>query len=1135
MKKIKTNAGGVKFPWLTKLWRVMKITGLFLLVALLQVTASTYSQTAKLTFDFENGTLLSLFKTIEDNSEFRFFYDSEQIDLSKHVSVKANHANIAEVLNQLFQGSDISYEIIDRHLILKKIDKANVQGTSFLHQQQRSVSGTVKDESGQALPGVTVIVKGTTQGTITNAAGEYAIPNIPENATLQFSFVGMRTQEIPVGNQTTINVSMVEEALGLDEVVVTALGIRHEERSLGYAVQTVDSKALTNVKGGSISTSLTGKVAGLMVRNTTEFFVSSSVKLRGSDALIVVNGVPTTNLSLDDISPDDIEDISVLKGATASALYGNRGSNGAIMITTKSKDKEATFSVQVNSNTMMSAGYLKIPETQKSYGTGVGNKPVYNGQFVWGPRLDMGNSAMQVDPETGLMKEMPLVSKGTNNLKNFLEESLVTNNNVSVTQTTKNATVRGSFSHIYNKGEAPNTKANKYIFNLSGTINLSEKFTLDASWNYSKRETNNQPNFGYGRSGSYIYLLTIWNGPDFDIREWKDYWMIKDKKQKYYQTGWYDNPYFLQYEVLNPHSIDTNTGQITANYSILPELKLLIRSGLNTYNDRYSQRQAISFNRNGKGYFRTGQNYSMDLNNDLLLTYFKEFGRFGIDALGGGAINYYQYRDINANTNNGLSIPAFYSLNASIGPVSASSIYQKKQVNSLYGKLSLSFDKAFYLDLTGRNDWSSTLPSTTRSYFYPSVAFSTIMSELITLPEPVNFWKIRASWTVSKQDLSIFDLNQAYNVTTNAWNNMNIQSFPSTIRGEEVDPQTSRVYEVGTNVRFFNNRLNFDYSYFNRLQYNLLMNTPISGATGYNYKQTNTGEEWVQKGMEITVKGIPVKQNDLEWNVMLNWSYNHWYYDKLDPVYSDEKTYIGEGKRMDVVRTRDWERDPQGNIVIGSDGYPVKGNFFSENIGLRDPDWFWGLTNSLEVKNWSIYLTFDGRVGGLTYSDTEYGLWAAGSHPDSDNDYRYQEVVNGKTEYIGTGVNVVSGELVRDGSGKVVSDTRVFQNNDIKVPYTSFMEAWSGYGSDDGGNPRVRPRELYFSETFMKLRELAVNYNFSPQLCSKIGFKSASIGLVGQNLLIWTKGFRFDDPDSGSGNLPSPSQRYVGVNIKLGL
>jgi TonB-linked SusC/RagA family outer membrane protein len=1115
----------------TKTLRIMKLTMLLILAAVVNTFGrNTYSQNTRVNLDLENVPMEAVFSAIEDQSEFFFLYSSKMIDVTKRVNIHISDKKINEVLDEILKESDIQYQVKDRQILLTRKELA---GTDLLQQQK--VTGTVSDAAtGESLIGVNVVITGTTTGVVTDLNGKYSIEVPASGGTLTFSYIGYNTEVVPLDGRTMIDMKMVPGVEELKEVVITALGIKHEERSLGYAVQKVSGETFTGIKGENISTSLTGKVAGLMVQNTTEFFRSSSIKLRGSDALIVVNGVPTSNLSLDDISPDDISDISILKGATASALYGNRGSNGAIMISTKREEKKSAFSVEINSSTMMKAGYLKIPKTQTSYGTGVGNQPVYDGEFVWGPHLDMGTTALQVDPETGQMKDMPLVSIGKNNLKNFLEPSIVTNNNISVSQSTKDATFRASFSHVYNKGEAPNTRSNKYIFNVSGTLNVSEKFTLDASWNYSKRETPNQPNYGYGRNGSYIYLLTVWNGPDFDIRQWKDYWMIKDKEQKYYQTGWYDNPYFLSYEVLNPHSIDVNTGQITANYNILPELKVLLRSGMDTYNDKYSQQQAMSFNRSGKGYFLTGQNYSMNLNNDLLLTFNKGFGKFGIDALGGGSLNYYQYRVVEANTNNGLSIPAFYSLNASVDPVSASNIFQKKQVNSLYGKLSLSYAQIFYLDMTGRNDWSSTLPASTRSYFYPSVALSTLISDLITMPEAISFWKVRASWTVSKQDLGIFDLNQAYNVTANAWNGMNAQTYPTVIRGEDVKPQTSRVYELGTNIRFLNNRINFDYAYFNRLQYNLLINTPISNASGFGTKQTNTKENWVQRGMEVTVKGIPVKKSNLEWEVMLNWSYNHWYYDQLDAVYSDQKTYIKEGARYDVVRTRDWERDPDGHIVIGSDGYPKKSNFFSENIGYSDPDWIWGLTNSFKLKNWSFYFTFDGRVGGLEYSDTEYGLWAAGSHPDSDNQWRYDEVVNGKTEYIGDGVRIVSGELVRDGSGEIITDTRVFAKNDIKVPYTNYMGAWSGYGSDDGGNPRVSPRELFFSESFLKLRELAINYNFSRNICESIGMHNCSIGIIGQNLLIWTKEFRFDDPDSGSGNLPSPSQRYVGLNIKMG-
>ncbi|HEX3009677.1 MAG TPA: SusC/RagA family TonB-linked outer membrane protein, partial [Bacteroidales bacterium] len=781
----------------------MKFSLFLTLVCTLGISASTsYSQVTKLSLNVENASIKELLKEIGKNSEYSFWYDNEELNDNQRVSMHIKNQSIDEILHLALRNQNLSYEIKDKVIFIFRNTIQKNGGESQLVQQLK-ITGTITDAStGEPLVGVNVVVEGTTLGAISDINGKYSIDVPNKDAFLTVSYVGYNTEKISIGAQSVIDVKLIPNIEELKEVVVTALGIKHEEKSLGYAVQKVGSETFTGVKGESITTSLTGKVAGLQVQNTTEFFESSSIKLRGSDALIVVNGVPTNNTSLDDISPDDIEDVSVLKGATASALYGNRGSNGAIMITTKKKEKDSNFSVEINSSTIMRAGFLKIPETQTSYGTGVGNQAIYDGEFVWGPHLDMGTTALQVDPKTGAMVEMPLVSKGKDNLKNFLEQSFVTNNNISISQSNKFGTLRGSFSHVYNKGEAPNTNSNKYIFNLSGNINLSDKFTLDASWNYSKRETPNQPNYGYGRNGSYIYLLTIWNGPDFDIREWKDYWLVKDKEQKYYQTGWYDNPYFLCHEVLNPHSIDVNTGQFTANYSIMPGMKLLMRSGVDTYSDRYSQRRALSYNRNGKGYFMTGESYSMDLNNDVILTYNKTFGRFGVDALGGGSVNYYQDRYVQANTNNGLSIPAFYSLNASVDPVSAKSVFQKKQVNSLYGKLSFALNNAYYLDLTGRNDWSSTLPESTRSYFYPSVAFSTIVSEIVDLPKAISFLKLRASWTVSKKDLGIFDLNQAYNIATNAWNGLNSESYPNTIRGEEVNPQTNRVYEVGANIRF---------------------------------------------------------------------------------------------------------------------------------------------------------------------------------------------------------------------------------------------------------------------------------------------------------------------------------------------
>ncbi len=755
---------GICKIWKSKFLKRMRIVALLILITITQTFAlESYAQNKRLSLDVKNETIVNILEEIEEQSEFYFMFDASRINVSQRKSVDCENQLIKNVLDQLFESTGITYSINDRQVLLTTIDKSD-------GSQQKTVSGKVTDTNGQSLPGVTVVVKGTTHGTVTNPEGEYSLTDIPENVILQFSFVGMKTLEVAVSGKSYIDVVMKEETIGINDVIVTALGIKKEEKSLGYSVQKISPELLTKVQNTSITSSLTGKAAGLMIENTTEFFRSSTVKLRGEDALIVVNGVPAPNVSLNDFSSEDLADISILKGATASALYGDRGRNGAIMITTKNGGGDKSV-IEVNSSVMSSIGYLRIPTSQTAYGTGTGNKALFNGQFVWGPKLDIGQTARQVDPITGELSdvETPLISKGHDNLKNFLGESIVANNNVSVSQSGEIGSIRASLSHMYNKGQAPNTRANKYVFNIGTNIKVSDKFSLDASWMFSKRETPNEPNTGYGRGGSYIYQLILWNGADMDIRDWKDYWKVKGKEQKYYQTDWYNNPYFIANEDLRPRSIDVNNGAFSANYKLTSQINVLLRSGINTYTNRYSHRQAISYNRSENGLFEIGQNYYMDVNNDLVLTFDKTFNSFGIDALAGGSLNYYQSRDIHSQTNGGLSIPEYYSLNASVDPVTSSSSVEKKQLNSLYGKISISYRNALYLDLTGRNDWSSTLPSSSRSYFYPSAALSALVSEFVQLPEIIDLFKIRGAWTLSKNDLGIYDLNEVYNVDVAAW------------------------------------------------------------------------------------------------------------------------------------------------------------------------------------------------------------------------------------------------------------------------------------------------------------------------------------------------------------------------------
>ena len=1101
-----------------KILMIMKLYIIFSLLFALNVSANVYSQNTKITMRKNNVTIQNILDEIEVKTEFRFILQDERIDLNRELNVDFENESVPAILDKIFEPGSVKYDVTDKNLIV--IEK-------ITQQEARIIKGKVTDQRGISLPGVSIVEKGTSNGGISDVNGEYSIEVRGE--ILVFSFIGMKSQEIQLNGRDVINVIMSEDATDLNEVVVTALGIKREQKSLGYSTQKISSKTLVETQGVNIATNLTGKVAGLRIQNSTEFDKAPSVKLRGGNPLIVVDGMPTSNVSFSDFSANDIESITVLKGATASALYGSRGRDGAIMITTKKSAKSDGVEVEINNSTMFNAGFLRIPEAQTSYGTGNHGKSNFGGSYVWGDKLDIGRKAVQYDSPTdanGNRVPTELVSRGKDNLKNFLERSYTINSNVSISQKSENGSFRISLTNVHNKGQSPNTKADKYIVSMGGSMNVMDKLKVEAAWNYTQKISPNIPSYGYGRGGSYIYLISVWSGSDFDLRDFKDYWKVKDQRQRWYQSSWYNNPYYIANENISAYQKDINNGHLMATYSVNPNLNLILKSGINTYTGRNKREQALDYNQSGKGYFNKSQSYYMDLNNDMLVTYNKEVGDFKVDALLGGAVNYYQSEGISSYTVNGLSIPTYYSLKASVDPAKTSSSLYRKQTNSLYGKIDLSYKNAIFLGYTARNDWASVLSENERSFFYPSVSLSGLISEFIPMPKAIDYWKIRSSWAVSKKIPGIYAINQEYSFTPNAWDNLHAQYYPSKIRNDNVKPQVDRTFELGTDLKFFKNRLSLDVTYFNKYEYNFITDAVVSYASGFYNKKTNTKEKWTQKGLEASLSGTPIKNDDFEWNSSVNWSFQHWYYEELDPVYTAKNNWISKGGRYDSYVIYDWERDSRGNIIMRN-GLPVQSDYKSK-IGNSDPDWIWGFTNSFKYKDWSLYVTFDGRVGGLEYSTTEQGMWDAGSHPDSDNKWRYDEVVNGKTNYIADGVKVVSGDVTRDASGKIIEDTRVFAKNDVPVSYQSYAKTYHGYM----GNAKY---QNIFSETFVKLRELALNYNVPKETAKKMGFSKIALGVIGQNLWMWSKDFKYDDPDSGSGNLPSPSMRYIGFNVKLGL
>ena len=1082
---------------------------------------------AQISLNEENKSVREVIKSIEKVSDYRFFYNEDLAGLNTRITVSADDASIETILAMISKQAPIAYTIKNNHQIVLS-DGKNGKLTSTIklvtNQQGKTITGTVLDHTNVPIIGANIVVKGTTNGTITDIDGHFSL-EVNKGTVLQVSYIGYQTQEITVGDKNHLSIILKEDVEALDELVVTALGIKREEKALGYSVQKMDGDDMPAAKSVDITSSLTGKIAGLNIQNNTEFDQNATISLRGATPILIIDGIPYANITINEIAADDIESIDVLKGATASALYGARGGNGAIMITTKKGSNTEGLNINVNSNTMFFSGYLAFPEVQHSYSAGTGGK--YNNNSVWGDKLDIGRTAVQWDPKTFEFREMELTSKGKDNFKNFLQFSLVTNNNVNVTQKGKYGSFRVSATQVYHKGEYPNQKLNKMTFSVGGEMKY-KKFSMDATAAYNKRISSNTAGTGY--SSSYIYNMVIWGGTEYDIRDYRNYWVKgkENEQQNWYDKTWYDNPWFKAYEQVASYDTDVFNASLNTSYELTSWLKLMARAGADVYNKREEWRNAISANGawNKKGYYAIGKNTWFSINTDAMLMADKSWGKFNVNGLFGGNIFYTRTDKMQSETQGGLSIPGFYSLNSSIDPIKGTSSLEQKRVNSLYGKLSLSWNSTYYLDITGRNDWSSTLRSDERSYFYPSVAGSIILSEIFSLPSWWNFLKVRASWTTTKQDAAVYANNNVYNVSTNVWDGMSTASCPTTLIGGTVLPQKSETWEVGLAQNFFHGRLNFDFAYYHKLESDFIMNGSVSEATGYDNVQINSKEERLRRGIELVVGGSPVQIDDFEWSILTNWSHDKYTYHKLDPDYSTKRPWIYEGADWDWIAIYDWDRDPNGNIIHNG-GIPVRQTFQSK-VGKYVPDLVWGITNTFRYKNWTLSFSFDGRVGGTSYSKTHQMLWNSGTHVDTDNQYRYDEVVNGKLSYVGDGVKVVSGSVERDPDGNILSDTRVFAPNDMVVSYESYITKYH----DSHASPS---RQNMLSQTFFKLRNLSLIYDLPSVMCAKIGLKGASVGVTGENLLLWAKDFKYADPERGgeTEELNSPSQRYIGFNIKV--
>ncbi|UKJ06813.1 SusC/RagA family TonB-linked outer membrane protein [Solitalea lacus] len=1127
-------------------FKVPKQSVLRLVTGLLCLSSLTVKAQSKLNGEYvslnvKNRPIAEVFKQVERQTNYRFSYDNNELNTSTAVTLNLANAPINEVLEKLSQRAPVEFKKQDQDILVKQQHNTNTVADEIL------IKGTVRDENGQPLPGVTILIKNSSKSTATDINGNFSI-QASEGSFLVAQMVGFKIREIQITKKiTTLNLILNEETKALGEVVVTALGIKKEKAKIAFATQEVKGAEMEKARESNVLSSLNGKVAGLSIYNSSTLFETPSLTLRGGNPLIVIDGVPTRT-DFWNLNPDDIESVNVLKSNAAGLLYGGLGKEGAIMITTK-KGKGGANGVEVsfNTSTQFQAGFLRIPETQDQYGMG------WNGQYafkdgrgggtyddygyVWGPKLNQKdpNTASgfveipqynsPVDPNTGNLVALPWVTRSQSNLEKFLRNELLNTTNFSLAGKTDRSDYRISLSHVYQRGQVPNTKLNSTTLNLAGGLKITEKLKAEATVSYNKQYTPNYPSTGYGPN-NFFYNIVLWMGPEVDINDMRNYWKAgkQDLNQQTYNYTWYNNPWFLANEYLKNYTNDVVVSQANLTYDITKDLSFLIRGGATVNNALSDTKTPYSFINYGTskspfGQYSLGSSNNLRLVTDALLTYKKSFLKdFSATISAGASDRYEQSKSLNSNTVGGLSVPGSYNLANSRDPIQSTNNLIEREVKSVYGYADIAYKNMVYFNLSGRNDWSSALQKPYNSFFYPSASLGLIVSEMVKMPSAISFVKLRSAYADVSSDPTAYYTLPTYSRGTR-WNGTPSLNLPGSIYDPALKPNRTISREVGTELKFFSNRIGVDFTYYNYLDKNSIRTIPLSQASGYSSLIIN-GDVYNRKGIELILSATPVKSNNLKWDIAFNYSRLRNYVKEYfggDSIRDGVKL----GERTDVYRGWAWERSPDGKIVMEG-GLPKYINQ-AVNMGYTGHDWDFGITNNIAYKNFNLSFSFDGRIGGKMYNGLEAKLFEGGMHKSTANQYR-DDSYAGKATYLADGVVVTEGAVEYDPQGNIISDTRKFAPNTTKVDYVDWVMTTYTNGIDEAN---------LYDKTFVKLREVALTYNVSPKLLKKTPFSSANFSVVGRNLLLFTK-VPFMDPDGYDGfDLAEPTYRNIGFNLNL--
>lgn len=1038
-------------------------------------------------------------------------------------------------------------------------------GALIVHGQEKAIiSGQVLNHGDNTpLAGVTIKSGNKTLG-VTDIKGMFTV-EITLGSLVVFESVGYMAQSRTFNtSQENVNIRMVESEQEISEVVVTALGIKREAKGLGYGVTSLQGDDLTEAVSNNWSDALKGKVAGLNLNQASSGPINSTrINLRGdrslsgnNEALIVIDGIPMVNgqLSsgvsnaygvggadvpidfgngLSDLNPDDIESITVLKGAAATALYGSRAGNGALIVTTKAGKAQKGLGISFNSNTSFN-DVLRWPDYQYEYGQGTNQRndagelfysydPSEDGpntgstSSAFGPKFE-GQSFYQYDPVTGEQSTERLPWRPyKDNIKGFWQVGKTFMNSIAVEGGTDRYTGRFSLGHTKNEWIMPNTGFERIATSINNRFAVNEKFSVSSRFSYTNKTSDNLPATGYNNQ-SIAYFM-IFQNPNIDLDVYRPRWLSgKDQIEQIHPfSSFIDNPFIIAHEMtnsLNSHNID---GNVQLNYEFNSKWDLMLRSGINYRQDFREMRRPWSTAQYVQGYYKEQNAMWLEHNTDFLVNFNEELtDRIKMTVGAGGNIRKEESNSTSASAN-GLMLPGVFKLSNALNEVYLEPFKMERKVNSLYALANFAFDDKIFVDITGRNDWSSTLPAGNNSYFYPSISSSFVLSDIFELPRQVSFAKLRASFAQVGDDTRPYRLSKVYGQSVFPGS----ATPPSTKNNDKLKPEISNSFETGINFSLFQNRLTADFNYYYNTTINQVLQVPVDITTGYSYAFINGGKIR-NDGVEIMLTAQPLK-GAFRWTPTITWAKNNNKILELSEEIEQQQQVIMSSGSASIIAVKGgttgdiWGaglvRNDEGEVIFDSNtGQALRSE--QKYIGNAYPSWKGGFHNEFAYKNFRLSALVDGQYGGIIYSQSHHKMTEQG---------KLRHTLKGRDE----------GYIVGDG---------VVQNADGSFSPNTKQVAVNSYYSDYYRRANVETNSL--DASYLKLREVRFEYTFPSNIAQRMSLSRLSLALYGRDLLLISK-FPIFDPETASlngatimpgvemGQLPTP--RTFGFNLNLTL